>query len=188
MMSLDSDIEAQVEVHRTAIEDLSKKYELDVHTHLHDIALQLRVQNYRRPVARLLPELLAEIFYQYVVTVWNAEEPNACFKLSHVCHYWRAVILQLPTLWRFMTFPMAQLVPTMLARSQRLPIEMKVARMDASKDLPKFTAALKDNSYRICDLEMRLTLRRIRKLHKPHTRFCHTSATSSPHSERPSRL
>lgn len=183
MMSLDSDIEAQVEVHRSAIEDLNKAYELAVHARLHDIALQLRTQNWRRPVAKLLPELLAEIFYQYVVAVWHAEEPNACFKLSHVCHYWRAVVMQLPTLWRYTTFPMAQLVPTMLARSQQVPIKMKVSRMNTSMDLARFEEALKENSYRIHDLEMRLTCEEfesvasLKLVSAVHLRKLHLTAT-----------
>ena len=143
-------------MNRSAAEDLDRVDEHEVTARLHDIALQLRMQNSRRPVAMLLPELLAEIFYHYVAMVWHAEEPNACFKLSHVCHYWHVVIMQLPTLWRYITFPMAQLLPTMLERSQQVPMQMKVSRMNTLTDLPKFKSALKQHSNRLRVLEMRL--------------------------------
>ncbi|CAL1699207.1 unnamed protein product [Somion occarium] len=157
MEPTNEDIEAQIELHRAAIEGLTKAYEEAVQAHHCAIAIQRRLLNSRLPVARLLPELLAEVFYHHVTAVWHRDEPDACFKISHVCHYWRSLMLQLPTLWKYATFPMSQLVPTMLARSQRVPLEMVVKRMKASADLPTFREMMKANSHRIRHLEMHLT-------------------------------
>ena len=68
-MASDSDNEARIKMNRSAAEDLDRVDEHAVTARLHDIALQLRMQNSRRPVAMLLPELLAEIFYHYVAMV-----------------------------------------------------------------------------------------------------------------------
>ncbi|KAJ3559094.1 hypothetical protein NM688_g546 [Phlebia brevispora] len=57
-------------------------------------------QNELLPVARLPPELLGIIFYEYIADMWkHVSEHYPWMCLLHVCHTWREAALATPRLW-----------------------------------------------------------------------------------------
>lgn len=82
--------------------------------------------------ARLPPEVLAQIFAAYIHASHDPEEyagyhrhpPYAWLKIAHVCHYWREVAIQTPSLWSYITLTRLECVKEMIMRSKEAPLSI----------------------------------------------------------------
>lgn len=95
-------------------------------------------------VMRLPNELLAEIFILCTGLNWNPESPfvlelqavdDSCsprykwLRLTHVCHRWREVALNIPALWTEIDVTNPELVASFVARSRNLPLEISLCQL-----------------------------------------------------------
>ncbi|KAK7443208.1 hypothetical protein VKT23_015805 [Stygiomarasmius scandens] len=107
------------------------------------------LQNLLSPIRRLPPEILSEIFLQYV----NGRKEGPCFRcwskdkkkndhfyydilpillLAQICSYWRQTIFAMPSLWCLIQLnirrrrPRIQLLNEWLGHSVSLPLDIKV--------------------------------------------------------------
>ncbi|KAJ7718625.1 hypothetical protein B0H16DRAFT_1608818 [Mycena metata] len=102
-----------------------------------------KVQTLRRPIHRLPPEILQEIFTFAVSAAFHfgdiSEVAPPVYKfapwlLTRVCHHWSTVALQTPTLWAMVFLSldvlgqrgMVPLTDLLLARSRNVPLSVKV--------------------------------------------------------------
>ncbi|KAK7460508.1 hypothetical protein VKT23_009228 [Stygiomarasmius scandens] len=104
------------------------------------------LQNLLSPIRRLPPEVLTEVFLQYIeirkigqwVGCWSAKT-NLLYHvippillLSQVCSSWRQIILAMPCLWSHIQFvvrtrhPTTQLFNEWLGRSASLPLDISI--------------------------------------------------------------
>ncbi|GJE89255.1 hypothetical protein PsYK624_053510 [Phanerochaete sordida] len=91
------------------------------------------------PISRLPPELLAEVFYWHILTVYATDysshtSPSAyCWLvIRHVCHAWRAVALGFPKLSSHIAPIRPRCVRDLLARSGGVPLYIYERQTTAS--------------------------------------------------------
>lgn len=103
--------------------------------------LQIHIQNTIRPISRLPPEILLEIFSLVVAEwqpelLWDHQRVSAAFGtpihipsytwllIAHVCRYWRDIAVQSPKLWTTVIINQSGFLSTVLVWSQSLPISL----------------------------------------------------------------
>lgn len=104
--------------------------------HLHNLK---RHFNTFPPINALPPEILSNIFLFLVFTspfIHNPFDPPASVKQAYwwlrctrVCHYWREVALQFPTLWSFIVldaeYPSFEALHTFVSHSAQVPTHIQ---------------------------------------------------------------
>ncbi|EKM60246.1 uncharacterized protein PHACADRAFT_203492 [Phanerochaete carnosa HHB-10118-sp] len=91
------------------------------------------------PIARLLPELLAEVFEWYILQVYEiyfridkddpsslefAPNPYCWFAVRHVCRRWRQIALDYPTLSSYICLTRPECVQHLLNESDNVPLHI----------------------------------------------------------------
>ncbi|TFK50603.1 hypothetical protein OE88DRAFT_1661108 [Heliocybe sulcata] len=119
---------------------LAARRELEQQIIVHEMSLiQIRIRlNTLVLIARLPPEVLAEIFAAYICAHGQPEvpirlssgphQPYAWLVITHVCHHWRTVALGTPSLWTEVYLTQPECVQMMLTRSKQVPLSILLPR------------------------------------------------------------
>jgi hypothetical protein len=110
----------------------------------------------------LPPEILGGIFLHCRELVYQRQQTARCFwhwaVVSHVCSYWRAVALDLPTLWSgiFLDDPdMLAIAPIALERSKAVSLAVRMLLMDAQcPDDTLLSQMILGEMHRVSSLEL----------------------------------
>jgi hypothetical protein len=83
------------------------------------------------PISNLPPEILCIIFSLLEVLDLESSPPNSASLVSHVCHRWRQISLNLPHLWSHINFTNLTTAGTavMLVRAKTAPLHIKARTM-----------------------------------------------------------
>ena len=106
--------------------------EEQIHKHL-TLASNFRTQrNSYFPVFRLAPELLANIFILGVQDYYHENDDHLTFRVpswvnvSYVCHHWRNVALNCPTLWTYHFTVSLPWTEELLVRSRQASLKIRI--------------------------------------------------------------
>ncbi|KAF7335525.1 hypothetical protein MVEN_02206300 [Mycena venus] len=117
------------------------------------------------PIARLPPEILADIFVRCVpVSIGRLQTDHSWLNIPKVCVLWRNVALTCPELWS--TLPLGSLhtvIPVFLKRSKMAPLVIRadVRKVDRTFGMVYFQGLIKDNAERLGILELRSAQRHL---------------------------
>lgn len=85
-------------------------------------------RNALAPISRLPPEMLSKIF-TFCASIGQTDYAScntlSWIKVSHICHHWRAVALECPSLWSCLVFSRPKWAEEMLKRSKMAPLVIK---------------------------------------------------------------
>ncbi|KAK7691070.1 hypothetical protein QCA50_006173 [Cerrena zonata] len=126
---------------RETEEDIARLWDI-IHEEQWIVASNIQILNSLIPIAKLLPEILSEIFIHIATNPFSYSNPptssrsNASNKvhtigpydwivITHVCHHWREVALKSPRLWSFIYLGPSEPVQEFLARSGQAPLHIR---------------------------------------------------------------
>ncbi|KAJ7446800.1 hypothetical protein FB451DRAFT_1375838 [Mycena latifolia] len=134
-----SDLEQDV-----VMESLEEREEREARTRANDLA----------PIARLPPEILADIFVRCIPgSVRKLHSDLTWLNVTRVSSRWRAVALACPDFWSTLLFSRPKWTPVMLARSKMASL---IVRVDLKKDHANSPEPiLLDNAARLGTLDIR---------------------------------
>ncbi|KDQ51344.1 hypothetical protein JAAARDRAFT_532423 [Jaapia argillacea MUCL 33604] len=109
--------------------------------HLKQVAILRSARNSFNPIHRLPIEVVLEIF-SIVAETWYPRtvedvRPSVCWlALTHVCHYWRELALNTPTLWTTIDVDLRDLRWTraFLERSQNTSLDLRIVSHEGVSD------------------------------------------------------
>ncbi|EPQ53255.1 hypothetical protein GLOTRDRAFT_131529 [Gloeophyllum trabeum ATCC 11539] len=124
-------------------------------------------------IARLPPELLAEVFMAYAelstseyVDYGTTVPPYISrFRITHVRHHWREVALQTPRLWAEVVMAKLPCVKEMLARSKEAPLSVS-GSMEDSREGSEMFGSIVGEMHRAKDLNLNVQRRLLRPFHR----------------------
>ena len=96
-----------------------------------------RHRNSLLPISRLPTEIFTIIFsLLHPFEVLEPPKPIASFSISHVCHRWREISLNLPRLWVHINFSRQtpDCVAEMLARAKTTPLHLEAVTLNWSRE------------------------------------------------------
>ena len=139
-------------------ESLPEVIETEIESSEESIQLMKRRQNALQPISSFPPEILAAIFsflcLPGIPSLGGDRDQNrAQFRLSHVCHRWREIVLNQPQLWSHINFNTLTLAGTteILDRAKSVPLYMEI-RVSGRHDDDRFGLFLKGVQARLPDI------------------------------------
>ncbi|EPQ55556.1 hypothetical protein GLOTRDRAFT_138451 [Gloeophyllum trabeum ATCC 11539] len=126
-------------------------------------------------VARLPPELLAEVFIAYAELStsqhvdqyhgYTVHQYRSRFRIAQVCHHWREVALQNPRLWADISLVRLPCVKEMLARSKEAPLTIRGSMDDSLEGRDLFRCFIGE-LHRVRHLNLTVQTHILRQFHR----------------------
>ncbi|KAL4259662.1 hypothetical protein AB1N83_009280 [Pleurotus pulmonarius] len=115
-------------------------------------AHHLSLREHSSPVTRLFPELLLEVFFYSAYGSGGLVIPSHLIRITHVCHYWRALTISCPSLWAVISLP-SRSAPTFVQRSLNVPLTLQ-CNFDSDTSSSQLKRILSSNRFRIKHLDL----------------------------------
>jgi len=126
--------------------------------------LEKRKLNQLAPISRLYPEIFSTIFCHVrdstirpFPLVWTWGRTKDCIGLTHVCHAWRDIAINTPTLWAKIFISVEdhlEWVQEMLRRSKQCSLSILVYDQSSLKAVDPILHGLKNNMHRFSELTL----------------------------------